>query len=161
MISITPLCTFETFIPDKHNARRCPQADGHQASRSRNEYKRTENILKSKVCVALFRQHLIMLVVLRANKRPDGCFYALLILNTTLWKDKSLVIIGCCLVLNNLFDEYSGSRYSCFSLWLNPRKVRKILFSLGESQKIQAQIPENSSSKNRFLSNFSQESNLV
>ena len=59
-----------------------------------------------------------------------------MILNTTLWtKDKSLVIIGFCLVLNNLFNEYSGSRYSGFSLWLNPRKVRKILFSLGESQK--------------------------
>ena len=121
-------------MPDEHVARRCPLAEGHQASRSRNEYKRIENILKSKASVALFRQHLIFLVVLRANKRPDECFYALLILNTTLWKDKSLVIIGCCLVLNDLFDEYSGSRYSCFSLWLNSRKVRKILFSLGEAK---------------------------
>ena len=63
------------------------------------------------------------------------CFHALLILNMTLWKDKSPVIIGCGLVLNNLFDEYSGSRYSCFLLRLNPPKVRKILFNLGESQK--------------------------
>ena len=68
--------------------------------------------LKGKVCVALFRQHLIFLVVLRANKRPDRCFYVLLILNITLLKDKSLDIIGNCLVLNNLVDEYSGSRYS-------------------------------------------------
>ena len=65
----------------------------------------------------------------------DLCFHALLILNMTLWKDKSLVIIGCGLVLNNLFDEYSGSSYLCFLLWLNPPKVKKILFNLGESQK--------------------------
>ena len=50
--------------------------------------------------------------MLRANKRPDRCFYVLLILNITLLKDKSLHIIGNCLVLNNLVDEYSGSRYS-------------------------------------------------
>ena len=134
VISITPLWTFETVIPYEHIAWRCPQAEGHRANRSRNEYKRIENILKSKTSVALFRQRLIFSVVLRANKRPDKCFYALLILNTTLWKDKSLVIIGCCLVLNNLFDEYSASRYSGFSLWLNSRKVRKILFSLGEAK---------------------------
>ena len=65
----------------------------------------------------------------------DLCFHALLILNMALWKDKSLVIIGCGLVLNNLFDEYSGSSYLCFLLWLNPPKVKKILFNLGESQK--------------------------
>ena len=29
-----------------------------------------------------------------------------MILNMTLWKDKSLVITGCRLALNNLFDEY-------------------------------------------------------
>ena len=131
VISITPLWTGETVIPDEPIAWRCPQAEGHQASRSRNEYKRIENILKGKVCVALFRQHLIFLVVLRANKRPDRCFYVLLILNITLLKDKSLDIIGNCLVLNNLVDEYSGIH----PLWLNPPKVRKILFSLGESQK--------------------------
>ena len=65
----------------------------------------------------------------------DLCFHALLILNMTLRKDKSLATIGCGLVLNNLFDEYSRSRYSCFLLWLNPPRVRKILFDLGESQK--------------------------
>ena len=135
MISTTPLWTCETVIPEEHIASRCPLAEGHQASRSGKEYKRIENILNSKSCVALFRQRLIFLVVLRVNKKPDRCFYALLILNMTLWKDKSLVIIGYCLVLNNLVDEYSGSRYSCFSLWLNPSKVRKILFSFGESQK--------------------------
>ena len=39
-------------------------------SRSRNEYKRIENILKSKASIALLRQRLILLAVLRANKRP-------------------------------------------------------------------------------------------
>ena len=57
VISITPLWTFETVMPDEHVARRCPQAEGHQASRSRNEYKGIENILKGNTCVALFRQH--------------------------------------------------------------------------------------------------------
>ena len=70
LISITPLWTFETVIPDEHVARRCPQAEGHHASRSRDEYKRIENILKSKACVALFRQRPILLALLRANKRP-------------------------------------------------------------------------------------------
>ena len=135
VISITPLWTFETVILDEQFARRCPQAEGHQASTSRNEYTRMENILKSKAYVALCKQRLILLALLRANKRPDRCFYALFILNMTLWKDKSLVIMGFRHVLNNLFDEYSGSRYSCFLLWLSPPKIRKILFGPGESQK--------------------------
>ena len=123
VISITPLCTSETVIPDEHIAWRCPQVEWHQASRSGKEYKRLENILKSKTCVALFRQRIILLAVLHADKRPVSCFYVLLISNMTLWRDKSLVIIGFRLVLNNLFDEYSGSRYSCFLLWLNPPKL--------------------------------------
>lgn len=137
VISVTLLWTFETLIPDEQFAWRCPQAEGHQASRSGKEFKRIENILKGKACVALLRQLLIFLVVLLVNKRPDWCFYALLILDTliiTLWKDKSLVIIAFRLVLNNLFDEYPGSRYSCFLWRLNPPKVRKVLFNLRESQ---------------------------
>ena len=38
----------------------------------------------------------------------------------TLWKYKSLVIMGYCLVLNNLFDEYS---------------VTHVFFSVAESTK--------------------------
>ena len=56
------------------------------------------------------------------------------LLNMTLWKDKSLVIIGCGLVLNNLFDEYSGSSYSYFLLWLNPPKVRKSYLASGKAK---------------------------
>ena len=68
--SIIPLWTFEIVMPDEHVARRCPQAEGHQASRNRNEYKGIENILKGKACIALLRKRLILLTQLRANKKP-------------------------------------------------------------------------------------------
>ena len=68
MISITPLWTFETVMPDEHVARRCPQAEGHQASRGRNEYKGIENILKATL-VSLYLDSILYL-----DSRPPAEF---------------------------------------------------------------------------------------
>ena len=136
VISITPLWTFETVILDEHVAWGCPLAEGHQASRRRNECKRIENILQSKACVALFRQRPILLAVLRANKRP--VFLRLYdSQHDTLERQKPSYNrwwIAISFEIISLMKN-SGSSYSNFLLRLNPSKVRQILFGLGGSQK--------------------------